>query len=132
MATWIVSAGSDGRDYTEYFTRFGMAFVGGPSPRASMTQVAIGDAILLKRGLTELVAAGTVVQRNGVHSGDGDKDWLRDFDGWDLPAYCFVDWHVPLHPQPATGLRMGTIYQTNQVGHHAAVQTILSSPSIPR
>lgn len=112
MSAWIVSAGSEGRDYTEYFFRFGMAFVGGEGQRASMKQVAADDVVLLKRGLSEFIAAGTVVVRNEVASGDGDKEWLRDFDGWDLAAYCNVDWHVPTQPVPATGLRMGTIYRT--------------------
>ncbi len=131
MAMWIISAGADQRYYTEYFLRFGMAFVGGSPQRAAMKQVKVGDVILLKHGLTEIVAAGTVVERNGVHSGDGDKEWLRDFDGWDLAAYCYVDWHVPPTPQPSTGLKMGTIYQTSQSRHMATARKILSGPSRP-
>jgi hypothetical protein len=131
MAMWIISAGAEGRDYTEYFQRFGMAFVGGAPQRATMKQVKVGDVILLKRGLTEIVAAGTVVDRNGGHSGDGDKEWLRDFDGWDLAGYCYVDWHVPATPEPATGLRMGTIYQTSQPQLMVIAQKILSGPSQP-
>ncbi len=131
MATWIVSAGAEGRDYTEYFFRFGMAFVGGEGQRASMKQVRAGDTILLKRGLSEFVAAGQVVERNGIASGDGDKEWLRDFDGWDLAGYCYVDWHIPAQADPATGLRMGTIYQTNRPEHLAAVQRLLMAPLCP-
>ena len=32
---------------------------------------------------------GTVVERDGRAGGDGDKAWLRDFDGWDLRGYCY-------------------------------------------
>ena len=49
MATWIVSAGAEGRDYTEYFYRFGMAFVGGDSQRAKMKKVLL--RWLLPQGL---------------------------------------------------------------------------------
>jgi hypothetical protein len=48
MATWIISAGYEGRDCTVYFLRLGVAFVGGPLQRTSMKQVAIGDVILAR------------------------------------------------------------------------------------
>jgi hypothetical protein len=100
MTTWIVSAGDRGRDYADYFFRFGMAFVGDDQQRESMKQVAAGDTILLKKGLSEFLAAGEVVERNGAVSGDGDKEWLRDFDGWDLAGWCYVEWHRPERPEP--------------------------------
>lgn len=128
MTTWIVSAGAEGRDYTEYFYRFGMAFVGGESQRATMAKVAPGDTILLKRGTSESLAAGTVVERDGRTGGDGDKTWLSDFDGWDLSAYCYVEWHVAPQPEPASGLKMGTIYQTTRPEHTAVVGRLLSAP----
>lgn len=123
MATWIVSAGAEGRDYTEYFYRFGMAFVGGDSQRAAMAKVAPGDTILLKRGIAEFLAAGNVVAR-----ADGDKEWLSDFDGWDLGGYCYVEWHVAAQPQPASGLRIGTIYQTTRPEHVAVGGVLLAAP----
>lgn len=128
MTTWIVSAGAEGRDYTEYFYRFGMAFVGGESQRATMAKVAPGDTILLKRGTSESLAAGTVVERDGRTGGDGDKTWLSDFDGWDLSAYCYVEWHVAPQPEPASGLKMGTIYQTTRPEHTAVVGRLLFRP----
>jgi len=131
MTTWIVSAGAEGRDYTEYFYRSGMAFVGGDSQRAAMAQVAASDTILLKRGLLEFLAAGRVVERDGRVGGDGDKEWLRDFDGWDLAAYRFVEWHVPPQPHPAIGLRMGTIYQTTRSEHLNASAVLLEAPVRP-
>lgn len=131
MALWVVSAGSYGRDYAEAFYRFGMAFVGGDNQCASMRGVKAGDIILLKRGITEFLAAGTVVKRNGVVCGYKDKDWLRDFDGWDLPAYCHVEWHVSPEPVLASGLRQGTIYQSAQPQHLVVAQALLAGPAEP-
>jgi hypothetical protein len=128
MATWVVSAGAEGRDYTEYFFRSGMAFVGGNSQRAAMRLVAAGDIILLKRGLSEFIAAGRVIECNGIVSGDGDKAWLCDFDGWDLSGYCYVEWHVPDQAELAPGLRMGTIYQTNRSEHLQVAARLLAAP----
>lgn len=121
--------GSSGRDYVDVFCRFGVAFVGGDNQREAMRGVKAGDTILLKRGTAEFVAAGTVVERNGVVSGDGDKDWLRDVDGWDLPAYCHVEWHISPQPIPAQGLRQGTIYQAAQPQHLAAAKALLAGPA---
>lgn len=128
MAVWVVSAGSSGREYADQFYQFGMAFVGGDAQRAAMARVKAGDTILLKRGVTEFLAAGKVVLRDGVVSGDGNKEWLHDFDGWDLAAYCYVEWHVPTHPIPAQGLRQGTIYETAQPQHLAVAKTLLDAP----
>lgn len=130
MTTWIISAGDRGRDYADYFFRFAMAFVGGDAQRECMKQVAAGDTILLKRGVSEFLAAGKVVERDGVLSGDGDKEWLRDFDGWDLAGWCHVEWHQPERPEPATGLKIGTIYQTHQSEHLDAVQRLLQAPVV--
>ncbi|WP_018952442.1 hypothetical protein [Thioalkalivibrio sulfidiphilus] len=131
MAVWIVSAGSSGRDYADAFYKFGMAFVGGGNQCSAMGRVQEGDIILLKRGVSEFLSAGIVVNRNGVVSGNGDKDWLRDFDGWDLPAYCHVEWHVSPQPVPAQGLRQGTIYKSSQPQHLAAAQALLAGPAAP-
>src|SRR3989442_15575694 len=100
MTTWIVSAGDRGRDYADYFFRFGMAFDGDDQQRESMKQVAAGDTILLKKGLSEILAAGEVVERNGAVSGDGDKERLRDFDGWELAGCSPVEGHLPERPEP--------------------------------
>jgi hypothetical protein len=130
MAVWIVSAGSLGRDYADEFYRFGMAFVGGDNQRAALRRVQAGDMILLKRGTAEFLAAGVAVERDGVVSGDGDKDWLLDFDGWDLPAYCHVEWHVSPQPVPAQKLRAGSIYQSTKPEHLAVAQELLAGPAV--
>jgi hypothetical protein len=108
---WQIAAGSEGRDYTTDFLRYGMAFVGGDRQCEAMAKVEIGDVVLLKRGLTELVAAGRVVAREGKHRGDGDKPFLSDFDGWNLKAWCYVDWCVPGRSVAVTGFTRNTIQQ---------------------
>lgn len=128
---WQIAAGSRGRDYSNEFVRFGMAFVGGDTQCATMAMVAPGDVILLKRGLSQVIAAGEVVERNGKHSGDGDKEWLRDFDGWDLRAYCYVDWRVPEQPVDTKGLTRATIQQAPQVDHKAIGDQLLQLPIRP-
>ncbi len=109
MTYWQIAAGSDGRDYVEDFLRFGMAFVGGPEQCKAMAKVNVGDCVILKRGRSEMTAAGLVIARKGAHRGDGDKQWLRDFDGWDLQAWCYVDWHVPKQPRTVSGFTRNTI-----------------------
>ncbi len=114
MNTWQVAAGSLGRDYASDFLRFGMAFVGGDVQIATMEQVEAGDCIILKRGVSQIIAVGCIVERGGYARGCGDKAWLRDFDGWDLPAYCYVEWHLPSDAIATHGLTRATIQAVNQ------------------
>ena len=93
----------------EYFFRFGIAFVGGKINSELMTEVELGDQVLLKKGRSQLVAGGEVVSRDGKHRGNGDKKWLKDVDGWDLRAYCYVDWHIPAKPVGVEGFTRNTI-----------------------
>ena len=65
-----------------------------------------GDVVILKSGIKKIVAAGHATERNGVCS---EKRESRDFDGWDLGGYCYVDWHIPPEPIAVTGLKIGTI-----------------------
>ena len=111
---WQIAAGSQGRDYSEYFIRFGMVFVGGKEKADLMSEVKIGDRVLLKSGLSKLVAAEEVVNRDGEHSEEGDKEWLRDVDGWDLRAYCYVDWYIPAKPVGVEGLNRNTIQRVHK------------------
>ncbi|MGH7136426.1 MAG: hypothetical protein ACREHD_11850, partial [Pirellulales bacterium] len=90
-----------------------------------------GDRIVLKRGMSEIVAAGVIVTRDGKCCGDRDKDWLRDFDGWDLSAYCYVDWHVPPTPVPVTGLTRATIQRMYPQDLISAAQGVLALPAQP-
>lgn len=69
--------------------------------------------MVLKAGQSSIVATGKVVARNGRHVGRNDKDWLHDFDGSNLPAYCYVDWKKPAQPVPVKGLTRATIERIN-------------------
>ena len=112
---WQVAAGSIGRNYADLFLKFGMAFVGGENQVKTMAKVSIGDILLLKRGVSKVIAVGEVVERDGKHKGNKDKPWLSDFDGWDLSAYCYVDWHVPENPIETSGLTRSTIQKIHQI-----------------
>jgi hypothetical protein len=115
MGVWQVAAGSKGRDYADRFLRHGMAFVGGDMQCFTMDKcVELGDKIILKRGMSHIVAVGRVVARDGEFKGNGNKEWLRDFDGWGLRAWCYLDWCKPAQPIQTTGLTRGTIRGVNQ------------------
>jgi hypothetical protein len=125
---WQIAAGSDGRDYIDRFLRHGMAFVGGNSQCTTMNRdVQLGDKIILKRGMSQIVAVGDVVARDGKFKGDGDKDWLRDFDGWDLRAWCYVDWHKPNKPISTSGLTRATIQRISQQHLLSLANEVLNS-----
>lgn len=79
-----------------------------------MQNVRLGDVVIARRGMTEIIAAGTVVERDGNHLGNGDKEWLRDYDGWDLKAYCRVNWHKPHKPELTNGLTRSTIQRVHK------------------
>lgn len=134
MAYWIVSAGSNGRDYVNAFRDFGMAFIGGESQLAQHARIREGDVLILKRGLREILAAGRVVDRGTGHAGRVPDDpghpmeFVHDFDGWDLAGYCHVDWRFADPPIPATGLRMGTIYPATQREHFTLADELLTRP----
>ena len=112
MSYWQVAAGSLGRDYYQEFLKYGIAFVGGKQQIETMNKVSLGDTVVLKVGKSKIRAVGVVVERNGKHNGNANnerKDWLLDFDGWYLPAYCYVDWHRPPDPIAVPSLTRHTI-----------------------
>ena len=127
MRYWQIAAGSAGRDYTDYFLQFGMAFVGGDF-KDIIGQVKKDDIIVLKKGM-EIRAVGTVIERNGSHGDCCDKEWLRDFDGWDLPAYCYVDWKEAVPPESTTGLTRATIQRLYRESVIEIANKILDSGS---
>ena len=124
---WQVAAGSAGRDYADLFLKFGMAFVGGETQTATVEEVDEGDIVVLKQGTQKILAAGTVIKKNGNHRGCGDKEWLEDFDGWDLSAYCYVDWKQPKHPIATSGLTRATIQRLHQKKHQDMADNILKA-----
>ena len=106
MNYWQIEPGSHGRYYAEYFLKYGIALVGGEGQINRIRHVQPGDVVILKSGIRKIVAVGHAIERNGVCSGERES---RDFDGWDLGGYCYVNWHIPPEPIAVTGLRRGTI-----------------------
>lgn len=137
MNYWQVAAGADQRDYTADFLKYGMAFVGGPRQVIAMSQVKLGDRMILKGGRSRIVAAGTVVERNGTfkanaeEAGQENRRWLLDYDGWCLPAYCFVEWHVPPQPKAVKGLVRATIQACNLLELRQAADEIIATAPVP-
>ena len=110
---WQIAAGAQGRSYGEFFLKYGMAFIG---DKTLMDKVSVGDVLALKDGTTAIRAVGKV---HG--NADGDKDWLKDFDGWDLSHYKYVKWRVPLNgKQKIKGLVPGALKEiiTNKELQH--------------
>ena len=124
---WQIAAGSAGRDYADLFLKFGMAFVGGDTSIARVEQVDEGDIVVLKQGTQKILAAGTVIKKNGIHRGCGDKEWLRDVEGWDLPAYCYVAWKKPDSPIGTKGLTRETIQRLRKESHKKVAHRILET-----
>lgn len=127
MTVWQIAAGSEQRDYAEDFLNRGMAFVSGFDQSMTLEQVQCGDLLVLKRGISKVEAIGEVVARDSVFRGRGDKHWLRDFDGWDLDAYVYVDWRKPESDVTAEGLRRGTICRINRESLRNAVVEAFAS-----
>lgn len=125
---WQVATGAWGRDFSEISLKYGLAMVGGDDNVATMREVRPGDRIILKGGRSVIKAVGVVEERDGSHRGEDDKEWLRDFDGWDLPAYCKVIWHLPKKPLEVTGLTRATIQRVWKRDIQTLAETILKLP----
>jgi hypothetical protein len=121
----------EARCYSDSFIKYGLAFVGGEDKIRTMKEVKVGDIVAIKSGLSQIMAAGEVVERDGKATGFQDKSWLRDFDGWDLSAYCNVNWHVPEKPINTEGLTRATIQKIQQPKHREIVDEILKLPIRP-
>ena len=128
---WQIAAGSQERDYSEKFLSTGMAFVGGEGHEETMTQVRLGDVVVLKKGRSTIAAVGEVIERDGTFRGNGDKEWLNHFDGWRLPAYCYIAWRVPGKRIKTTGLTRTTIQQLPQQQHRTLADKLLRYPIHP-
>jgi hypothetical protein len=135
---WQVAAGSAGsREYWKDFLKYGMAFVGGWQQINTMNEVGLGDRIILKQGKSQIIAAGLVVERDGKFKGSAtqpgeEKEWLRDYDGWDLPAYCYVEWHRAAVPRAVKGLTRAAIQQVHLAElQQAAEEIIRAEPPSP-
>lgn len=130
MNYWQIAAGSNGRDYSESFIKFGMAFVGGEEQEDTILKIEENDIVILKIGMSQIKAAGIVVSRNGKYNGYNDKTWLNDFDGWSLPAYIYVDWHCPNDIAQTTGLTRTTVERSWQKQNNDIADRIITSNPI--
>lgn len=131
-AYWQIAAGNatQGRDYSDLFLRYGMAFVGGDKQVALMREVKEGDIVILKVGLHKIKAVGVVVARNGSAGGVDDKPWVRDVEGWDLRAYRYVEWHLPARTVDTDSLTRTTISRCHHLKHKRIADEILRAPAI--
>jgi len=94
---WQIGTGDNTRDYSKTCLDFGIAMVGPGSPGNAretppervaenewgikLTQIRVGDVVLLRRGQTLIKAVGRVIK---------DYDYslsLSDIHGWDLNHY---------------------------------------------
>ncbi len=140
---WQIAAGSDQRDYSCLFLKYGIAFAGGGLEE----RVNLGDIMVLKQGKTAITAVGVVVERDGIDKGHVDKEgyvvdkeehvnkekrkeWLLDHDGWVLPEFCYVDWRKPNAPIPVAGLNIGTIQRLNKQEPKDVANDILNTGTI--
>lgn len=99
MNYWQVGSGQKGRrSYWAECLRFGMAFAGEKYWKNGIEKVEKDDLVVLRFGANKIVAVGKIVEHEGRVRGcatDEEKSWLKDFDGWDLSAYCYVEWRKP-------------------------------------
>ncbi len=59
-----------------------------------------------------------------------DKEWLKDFDGWNLPTYCYLRWHRPDAPIATSGLTRATIQEVRQ-GHLIEIARAVLTDMLP-
>ncbi len=127
MNYWHIGTGSDQRNYSELFLKYGIAFAGSGS--IGKKEVKPGDVLVFSKkckGQRAIRAAGVVVKRNGSFMGCDDKEWLLDFDGWKLPEYCYVDWKKPNQPKKVNHLAYrDTLCQIHQPAPKKVVDHIL-------
>ncbi|MGO9568604.1 MAG: hypothetical protein ACLP5H_13780 [Desulfomonilaceae bacterium] len=112
MRYWQVATGSEGRNYWEVCLKFGIAFIGWGGDYCPMDDVQPGDVLILKTGKS-VAAVGHAVKRGSICNGKDEKEWLNDFDGWALPAYCYVEWHKPPQPIGQKDLTRATMQGVN-------------------
>lgn len=100
---WQIGSGQGERDYSRECLDYGLAFVG-ERYWTDVQRVNAGDIVILRSGTKSIVAVGRAVGHQGEVRGfasEENKSWLRDFNGWDLPAYIYVDWYKPRKPVQA-------------------------------
>lgn len=127
MSYWQIAGGSFGRDYTTDFLRLGIAAVGGENQISQMEKVKEGHTVILKSGRHQVLAVGTATSCGRIiRDSEGRSDWLLDFDGWDLKAFCRVSWRTPPPGMPDVTLPRATICGVNDESIKAWADNVVS------
>ncbi len=103
VSSWQVGSGQGDRGCIRGFLDYRIAAV---VDSETMEKVREGDIVVLRQGTRRIVAAGRASRHEGAVTGlagEERKSWLKDFDGWDLPAYCYVEWRKPNKPEQISG-----------------------------
>ncbi len=120
---WRITSGSDGRDYSKYFLKHEIAFVG-EEFKEIINGVKVNDIVVFTSG-NKIEAAGLVTQA----AQEINKEWLEDFDGWILTSYCHVAWRVPIE-QSSLGWRGRTICRIHKKADKDIADEILENGDI--
>lgn len=127
MIYWQVAAGDRGRNYSNLFFEYGIMCVGGENQIRTLGKVKKGDIVILKRGRSEILGAGKIIEKNGIVNAEDEK-WLGDFDGWNLKAYTNVEWHRPKKLiSVSSGLGIGTIMKASDPKIQRKADDIITS-----
>lgn len=127
MNYWQVGSGTGNREYWQECLDFGMAFTGDEK----MDEVDKDDLIVLRKGIHEIVAVGKVTRTYSESKNQGDKKWLEDFDGWELPYHCYVEWHKPeMHAKSRKQLAQYPICHVGKPELQNQAQEILATESV--
>lgn len=103
MNYWQIASGSNGRDYSNIFLRYGIACAGGETPISRMSQVKVGDRVILKRGMREILAVGEVVERSGYLGGIRDAAGKLSEQPYAYLSLIRPTRRYPLDPQNVAG-----------------------------
>lgn len=127
---WQIGSGQGERDYSRECLDYGLAFVGAGDSGREMEKVNEGDVLVLRRGVSCIVAVGRAIKHGKEVTGLANEEkmsWLKDFDGWDLPAYCHVEWHKPDEPkQTRTRLPRSPISRLHNIEVRKQVEQVLA------
>lgn len=112
---WQVSPGSDGRDYSSIFLKYGVMFIGddldGKAYKSFANKVQIGDLVILRKGCQK--GTWDVIAVGQVQSEYFFADIFEDVDGWDLRHCRRVQWIETDKYRDKRGFAMGRFQGIN-------------------
>lgn len=128
---WWIGAGDHERDYSQVFLDFGIILVGPdygnyytnkkayqsePCVRTFVEDVKPGDIVILKRGVTSIVAVGVVEKAQGIEvvneHEDGyfySKEIFGNVQGFETAHGRYVTWYKPENEEKIEGISRGTL-----------------------